>query len=146
MSLGPSGASFLRDRCERGQIDHVECKPEPTNNSAVGTLDRPPMQAYFEATMRKLMDERAEQDRRKASHHPTAPSEIESPDMPDIEMESVGSRHSGLGEYDPDDLTAEIRRPQVTTAELAGNGGNTIQRMRVSAISDLKEFSGIDKD
>ena len=71
-----------------------------------------------------------------------APSEVESPDMPDIEMESVGSRHIRLGKYDPDDLTAGIRRPQVATAELAGKVGNTIQRMRVSAISDLEELSG----
>jgi len=47
MSLGPSGASFLRDRCERVQIDQVECKPEPTNNGGVGYPRSPTYAGIF---------------------------------------------------------------------------------------------------
>ena len=65
-----------------------------------------------------------------------------SANIPDVDMESVGSRHSRR-EYDPDNLIAdEPRRPQVATAEI----GLIIQRIRVSAIYDLKEFSGKDND
>ena len=65
------------------------------------------------------------------------------PNIPDVEMKSVGSRHSQTEEYDADDLwAAEPRRLQVATTESNANMGTVIQRLQVSAISELKEFSG----
>ena len=62
-------------------------------------------------------------------------------------MESVQSRHSRPSEYDPDDLEIdEPRRPLVATTEATPGGGISTQRIRVSAISDLKEFAGKDHD
>ncbi|CAI5746607.1 unnamed protein product [Peronospora destructor] len=68
-------------------------------------------------------------------------------------MESVGSHytggshHSRPSEYDPDDLQIdEPRRPAVATTEAVTGSGMTTQRIRVSAISDLKEFAGKEHD
>ena len=57
------------------------------------------------------------------------------------------SREVGSPEYDPDDLGIdEPRRPLVSTAGLSAGGGIVTQRMRVSAITELKEFVGKDND
>uniref|UniRef100_A0AAV1V3L9 Uncharacterized protein n=1 Tax=Peronospora matthiolae TaxID=2874970 RepID=A0AAV1V3L9_9STRA len=71
--------------------------------------------------------------------------------MPNVEMESVGSdiyQHiHEAAEYDPDDLwMSEPRRPQVAATGATTGGGNTTQRIRISAISELKEFSGKDRE
>ncbi|CAI5724998.1 unnamed protein product [Peronospora effusa] len=63
-------------------------------------------------------------------------------------MESAGSRQSRPNNYDPDDLGLEdLRRPQVASAAgTVPNGGVATQRIRMSAIADLIEFTGRDKD
>ncbi|ETM02937.1 hypothetical protein L917_00752 [Phytophthora nicotianae] len=59
-------------------------------------------------------------------------------------MESVGSDH---GEYDPDDLDlpASCQATVATAATTTGLPAIT-PRIRVSAMSELKEFSGKDDD
>ena len=67
--------------------------------------------------------------------------------MPDTDMESADSHHSRAHAYDPDDLDLDdLRRPQVATTEATTGGGFATQRLRMSAIADLKEFSGRDHD
>ena len=57
-------------------------------------------------------------------------------------MESVGSHHTRSNHYDMEDL----RRPLVANAEISPSGGIAPQRIRMSAIADLKEFTGRDTD
>ncbi|CAI5718029.1 unnamed protein product [Peronospora effusa] len=68
-------------------------------------------------------------------------------DIPDVEMELVGSRHSRSNIGGPLDLGFEdLRRPLVAAAEAMQSGGFTTQRIRVSAIANLKKFTGRDRD
>ena len=72
-------------------------------------------------------------------------------DMPDANMESVKSNTYDQirqrAEYDLDDLwMAEPRRPQVATTSLTTGASSVIQRIRNSAISELKEISGKDQE
>ncbi|OWY93680.1 hypothetical protein PHMEG_00036840, partial [Phytophthora megakarya] len=71
----------------------------------------------------------------------------------DVDMESVGTPDLASWEYDPDDLGIPSSsghnpgRAAVTTAAIgSGNSPSLIQRVRISAISDLKEFTGKDMD
>ncbi|OWZ11408.1 reverse transcriptase [Phytophthora megakarya] len=63
-------------------------------------------------------------------------------------MESIRSSDRGSNwEYDPDDIDFPVpAQAAVTTAASGSTGSTTIQRVRISAISDLKEFSGRDPD
>ncbi|OWZ01850.1 hypothetical protein PHMEG_00026691 [Phytophthora megakarya] len=68
-------------------------------------------------------------------------------------MESVDTPDLDSWEYDPDDLGIprssghNFGRAAVATAAISsGNPSSLIQRVRISAISDLKEFSGKDMD
>ncbi|CAI5716895.1 unnamed protein product [Peronospora effusa] len=59
-------------------------------------------------------------------------------------MESVGSTHD---EYDPDDLAFPMNSARATVdAATAGGPPTVVPHIRVSASSDLKEFSGRDHD
>ena len=59
----------------------------------------------------------------------------------------MGSRHSQSREYDPDNLSVyKPRRPLVAAAEATADAGIVTQRIRVSAITELKEFAGKDND
>ncbi|KAG3101485.1 hypothetical protein PI125_g14448 [Phytophthora idaei] len=67
----------------------------------------------------------------------------------DVEMESVGEVDLAdlHEEFDPDDLDFPSPSPAVVVATVSGGGGSSmIQRVRISAISDLKEFTGKDQD
>ncbi|OWZ04611.1 LOW QUALITY PROTEIN: hypothetical protein PHMEG_00023458 [Phytophthora megakarya] len=70
----------------------------------------------------------------------------------DIDMESVGTLDPHSCEYDPDDLGISsssghtFGRGAVATAAIGPGGSSLIQRVRISAISDLKEFTGKDMD
>ena len=72
-------------------------------------------------------------------------------DKPDVDMESVESNTYDQihqeAKYDPDGLwMAEPRRPQFAATGLT-NGANSVnQRIRTSAISELKKFSGTDRE
>ena len=70
---------------------------------------------------------------------------------PDVDMESVESNTYDQihqeAEYDPDDLWMfEPRRPQVAATGVTNGANSVIQRIRASAISELKEFSGTDRE
>ncbi|OWY92601.1 hypothetical protein PHMEG_00038331 [Phytophthora megakarya] len=63
-------------------------------------------------------------------------------------MESIRSSDRGFNwEYDPDDIDFPAPAPAAVATAASGSTGSTmIQRVRISAISDLKEFSGKDPD
>ncbi|CAI5747154.1 unnamed protein product [Peronospora destructor] len=149
MSLGPSGSSFLRDRMVQhgteAKLPSIKTEPHlmiaPANVSNFGPEQ---MQAFFNAAMEKFMEEQKAKER-SIIRGVNTPRKSEGRDYPDVEMKSMGSHytggshHSRPSEYDPDDLQIdEPRRPAVATT----GGGMTTQRIRVSAISDLKEFAG----
>uniref|UniRef100_A0AAV1UQP4 Uncharacterized protein n=1 Tax=Peronospora matthiolae TaxID=2874970 RepID=A0AAV1UQP4_9STRA len=112
---------------------------------------------YFNSAIKRYeADQRtAQRMNRQPNRHPDRrtffqPSH-ESHDMPDVEMESVESdtyqqiQHGA--EYDPDDLwMPEPRRPHVAATGVTTGGGSITQRIRISAISELKEFSGKDRE
>ena len=68
--------------------------------------------------------------------------------VPDVIVESAGSCPGGLiNNYEiPDTDLDELRRPLVAAAGILPGDGPTTQRIRMSAIADLKEFNGRDKD
>jgi hypothetical protein len=63
-------------------------------------------------------------------------------------MESAGSQdHPEHWEYDTDDLDmGSTRRTATTAAAIAPTGSLAVQRVKISAVSDLKEFTGKDHD
>ncbi|OWY96574.1 hypothetical protein PHMEG_00033132 [Phytophthora megakarya] len=66
----------------------------------------------------------------------------------DVEMESIrSSDHGSRWEYDPDDVDFfTAAQATVATAATGSTGSTMFQRVRISAISDLKEFTGKDQD
>ncbi|KAG3057956.1 hypothetical protein PI125_g25309, partial [Phytophthora idaei] len=97
------------------------------------------LQRYFEAGMSRFLTEQgmttAKPATREAGH----------PGSQDVEMESVGEVDLAdlHEEFDPDDLNFPSPSHAVVVAMTGGGGGSSmIQRVRISAISDLKEFTG----
>ena len=164
MSLGPSGGMFLKDKIGQAKIDAFkgQTKSDMLQRSA-GTRTRlddqeeGDLSRYFNSAIKKYeADQRtAQRMNRQPSRHPDRRTFLqpshESQDMPDVEMESVESDtyqqiHHGA-EYDPDDLwMPEPRRPHVAATGVTTGGGSITQRIRISAISELKEFSGKDRE
>ena len=67
--------------------------------------------------------------------------------MPDIDMESVGSRPKGSHDYGHEHREQGGKRlPHVATAGAAESGGLSNQRIRMSAMAEMKEFSGREKN
>ena len=164
MSLGPSGGVFLKDRIGQAKIDTFkeQAKIDSQLRSA-GTLtglddqEEGDLSRYFNMAMKKHEAEQRATQRmsRQPSRDPdrrTFPQPSEKIyDKPDVDMESVESNtydqiHQGA-EYDPDDLwMAEPRRLQVAATGVTKGANPAIQRIRTSAISELKEFSGTDRE
>uniref|UniRef100_A0AAV1VKB8 Retrotransposon gag domain-containing protein n=1 Tax=Peronospora matthiolae TaxID=2874970 RepID=A0AAV1VKB8_9STRA len=112
---------------------------------------------YFNSAMKKYeVDQRtAQRMNRQPNRYPDRRTLLQpshkSLDMPDVEMESVGSdiyQHiHEAAEYDPDDLwMPEPRRPHVAATGATTGGGSITHRIRISAISELKELSGKDRE
>ncbi|GMF33489.1 unnamed protein product [Phytophthora fragariaefolia] len=99
------------------------------------------MQSFFDAAMERFLKEQ-----QASSNMPAAAREPADPKLSgaqDVDMKSVGSAHSHLSEYDPDDLNVDVpARAAVAATDSSGAGTVLATRIRVSAISDLKEFSG----
>ncbi|OWZ01918.1 hypothetical protein PHMEG_00026618 [Phytophthora megakarya] len=141
MSLGPSGAKYLRsranrpdqrsaspnraperpDRQEEGQIPAGRATPTTNSTGSSNRLDE-----YFQMAMNRSLKEQSL---------------------------SVGTPAPHPWEYDPNDLGVPSSsgqnsgRATVATAAIgSGSSSPLIQRVRISAISDLKEFTGKDMD
>ncbi|OWY91015.1 hypothetical protein PHMEG_00040576, partial [Phytophthora megakarya] len=150
MSLGPSGAKYLRSRVNRsdqrptalGQTPEKLDQPKgrqipagrttPTTDST-GSSNK--LDEYFQMAMNRFL---------KEQHLATAHTQ-------DVDMESVGTPDLDSWEYDPDDRGIPSSsgrnsgRAAVATAAIgSGNSSSLIQRVRISAISDLKELTGKD--
>ena len=98
------------------------------------------MQTFFNAAMTRFL-----QEQRSTRSPPPRP--IATADVPDVEMESVESHADQQDEYDPDDLSiGNSRRPAVAATGTITGALGAATKIRVSAISDLKEFSGRDGD
>ncbi|POM61279.1 LOW QUALITY PROTEIN: hypothetical protein PHPALM_29726, partial [Phytophthora palmivora] len=100
------------------------------------------MQKYFEAAMSRFLAEQRETIMDQGA------VKVRDPGSQDVDMESVRSEHSASRwEYDPDDIDFPMAaRATVATATTGSAGSTMIQRVRISAISDLKEFTEKDQD
>ncbi|POM69474.1 Hypothetical protein PHPALM_14234 [Phytophthora palmivora] len=148
MSLGPSGTSMLEARSKiqrRNQPRSGRSRTIPpsedqitaatTSDASSGTLQPYRTMSRFLAEQRgPIMDQGA--------------TKIQDPGSQDVDMESVRSEHSTTRwEYDPDDIDfPTAARATVATATTGSAGSTMIQIVRISAISDLKEFTGKDQD
>ncbi|POM60970.1 hypothetical protein PHPALM_30090, partial [Phytophthora palmivora] len=116
---------------------HHKITAATTSDSSSGTL-----QMYFEAAMSRFLAEQ------RGPIIDQGAAKVQDPGSQDVDMESVRSEHStSRWRYDPDDIdfpTAARATVAATTTESAG--ATMIQRIRISAISDLKEFTGKDQD
>ncbi|OWZ15372.1 hypothetical protein PHMEG_00010993 [Phytophthora megakarya] len=149
MSLGPSGAKYLKARVNRP--DQRPARPSqtpeklirqekrqipagrttPTTNST-GSSNR--LDKYFQMAMNRFLKEQSLVT-------------VQPPPLgtQDIDMESVGTSDLHSWEYDPDDLGIPSSsghtsgRATVATTTIGSGGPNL-------AISDLKEFTGKDMD
>ncbi|KAE8892531.1 hypothetical protein PF003_g23166 [Phytophthora fragariae] len=148
MSLGPSGAAMLQARAA-GDLSVKAPTPRPTEVTSSRASPRTPpqdpansLESYFQAAMSRFLSERPEMrtPRQRAIHSKIGER--------DVDMESVVSQdHPELWEYDPDDLDiGATRRTAATAAVVAPTGSPAVQRVEISAISDLKEFTGKDRD
>ena len=115
------------------------------------------MQGYLQKYLEEAR-ERVRQDQRERAYQAIYPSQRIKPARaherytPDVEMESVRSSISRLDVLDPDDSDPDDsgqegrRHAMVATTETLQNGGGIPQRIRVSAMTELKEFRGKDRD
>ncbi|OWY96621.1 hypothetical protein PHMEG_00033068 [Phytophthora megakarya] len=157
MSLGPSGAKYLRSRVNRPDQrpagpSRTPEKPDQQENRQIpagritpttdptGSSNK--LDEYFQMAMNRFLKEQSLVT-------------VQPPPLgtQDIDMESVGTQDLDSWEYDPDDLGIpnssghNSGRAAVATAAIgSGNSSSLIQRVRISVISDLKEFTGKDMD
>ncbi|GMF26564.1 unnamed protein product [Phytophthora fragariaefolia] len=143
MSLGASGAAMLqvRSQIQQGEKSKPRSKRQPmasvdpttsTSDTSAGRLE-----TYFQAAMSRFLKEQ------QALPSPPTPTGIQNPRSQDVEMESTGSPDlDPHWEYDPDDIDVPTTdRAAMATMTTGSTGYTMIQRVRISAISDLKEFS-----
>uniref|UniRef100_A0AAV1T405 Uncharacterized protein n=1 Tax=Peronospora matthiolae TaxID=2874970 RepID=A0AAV1T405_9STRA len=115
------------------------------------------MQGNLQSYLTEAM-ERFQQDQRELMYQAIYPSQRIKPAIiretytPDVEMESVRSYISLSDCVDPEDADTddsgqdERRRAMVANTETFKKGGGIPQRIRVSAMTELKRFSGKDRD
>ncbi|OWY96977.1 hypothetical protein PHMEG_00032608, partial [Phytophthora megakarya] len=140
MTLGPSGEEMLRGPQANNKPDRSSHEPTPMVAPIVTSTRPEQMQTFFNAVMSRYLKEiQTEGLTPMAGRHTTTNQ--------DVEMESVESHHGSHGEYDPDNLSVDTSRQAViASAGAASAPSMTMPRIRVSAISELKEYSGKDHD
>ncbi|OWZ02247.1 LOW QUALITY PROTEIN: hypothetical protein PHMEG_00026225 [Phytophthora megakarya] len=135
MSLGPSGTSMLE---ARSKIRRSSPARSSRRDSGVAPTDQV---TVTESSDRSVGTLSKNEGRTKIQplHHQGSQ---------DVEMESIrSSDHGSRWEYDPDDVDwPTSAQATVATAATGATGSTMIQRARISAISDLKEFTGKDQD
>ncbi|OWZ12288.1 LOW QUALITY PROTEIN: hypothetical protein PHMEG_00014577 [Phytophthora megakarya] len=151
MSLGPSGASILEARSKIRRpspirASHRDNGSAPTDQStatessdrSVGTL-----QKLFNAAMGRYLAEEREANKDPATTQPQHQG------SQDVEMESIRSFDRGsCWECDPENVNfpTSAQATAAATAAAVSTSSTMIQRVRISTISDLKEFTGKDQD
>uniref|UniRef100_M4BNQ2 Uncharacterized protein n=1 Tax=Hyaloperonospora arabidopsidis (strain Emoy2) TaxID=559515 RepID=M4BNQ2_HYAAE len=148
---GPKWAVHLRDR-----VGTIKIEPRSTTARAKGETylnTQGHQQAYLEEAMGHF-----QQERRERAYQAIYPyqriktSNVQEAYTLDVEMKSVRSHRSRSDFLDPEDVDPddsgqeERRRAMVATAEKLQNDGEIPQLIRVSAMTELKEFSGKDRD
>ncbi|OWZ04394.1 hypothetical protein PHMEG_00023714 [Phytophthora megakarya] len=146
MSLGSSGASMLdarskirrssparSSRRDNGSTPTDQATATESSDRSVGTL-----QKFFNAAMYRYLAEEREENKDPASTRPQHQG------SQDVEMQSIrSSDHGSRWEYDLNDVDFPTSAQATVATAAAGSTGSTlIQRVRISAISDLKEFTG----
>ncbi|OWY92409.1 hypothetical protein PHMEG_00038608, partial [Phytophthora megakarya] len=123
---GPSQTPEKPDRQEERQIQAGRTTPTTNSTGSSNRLDE-----YFQVAMNRFMKE-----------HNLVTVQLPPLRTQDIDMESVGTPdpHS----WDSSGHTSG--RVAVATAAIGPGGSSQIQMVRISAISDLKVFTGKDMD
>ncbi|KAG2994699.1 hypothetical protein PC121_g21046 [Phytophthora cactorum] len=147
LSRNPARSSTSRSRSTPDRT-HLSLPQTPSSTTGQTATARSSdtssgsLQRYFEAVMSRFLAEQgmatAKPATREAGH----------PGSQDVEMESVGEVDLAdlHKESDPDDLNFPSPSLAAVVAMTGGGGGSSmIQRVRISAISDLKEFTGKDQ-
>ncbi|KAG4226784.1 hypothetical protein PC116_g24816 [Phytophthora cactorum] len=147
LSRNPARSSTSRSRSTPDRT-HLSLPQTPSSTTGQTATARSSdtssgsLQRYFEAVMSRFLAEQgmatAKPATREAGH----------PGSQDVEMESVGEVDLAdlHKEFDPDDLNFPSPYLAAVVAMTGGGGGSSmIQRVRISAISDLKEFTGKDQ-
>ncbi|OWZ19976.1 hypothetical protein PHMEG_0005682 [Phytophthora megakarya] len=133
---GPSQTLEKPDRQQKRQIPAGRTTPTTNSTGSSNTLDE-----YFQMAMNRFLKEQSLVT-------------VQPPPLgtQDIDMESVGTSDPDSGEYDPDDLGIpsssghDSGRAAAATAVIGSGGSSMIQRVRIPAILDLKEFTEKDMD
>ncbi|POM58857.1 LOW QUALITY PROTEIN: Hypothetical protein PHPALM_36443 [Phytophthora palmivora] len=138
MTLGPSGSSMLHERKANARQNQPGTAYAPLNSDRIHT--------FFNAAMDRFLKEQ-----QTARTQPMTQPQTDPRGMTDVEMESVGSHSGYQGEFDPDDLSIDIPRPALVASAGVSSGnqaraGVAAPHIRVSAISELKEFLGKEND
>ncbi|KAE8902036.1 hypothetical protein PF005_g8389 [Phytophthora fragariae] len=154
MSLGPAGAAMLHARSKVSRrtparpkakkTSGAVCKPTASSanlviatDNATTSTDR--MESYFQAAMSRFLREQ------QISMQNLAARALPNPGNRDVEMESAGweDLERLQWEYEPDDLAPlPAAAPAAVATAAVGSSESTL--IRISAISDLKEFTGKD--
>ncbi|KAE8991161.1 hypothetical protein PR001_g21307, partial [Phytophthora rubi] len=158
MSLSPAGAAMLHARSKVSRQKPARAKAKKTSGAVSKPTTSSPhlvittddaatstnkMESYFQAAMSRFLREQ------QISMPNLAARTLPNPGTRDVEMESAGSDDLERlqWEYDPDDLDLPAAAPAaVATAAVGSSESTLIQRVRISAISDLKEFTGKDQN
>ncbi|KAG6606579.1 Eukaryotic/viral aspartic protease, active site [Phytophthora cinnamomi] len=122
MSLGPSGASMLQARSKAQRPDHPRSGSRKQTAKQADQVTTATGSGSDESTGRLESYFQAVMSRFLREQQTTAPQAIQNPESQDVDMESTKSQDPDHSHWD------------------------RIQRVRISAISDLKEFSGKDQD
>ncbi|OWY93832.1 LOW QUALITY PROTEIN: hypothetical protein PHMEG_00036619 [Phytophthora megakarya] len=124
-------------RRDNGSAPTHQAAATESSDRSVGTL-----QKFFNAAMDRYLAEEREVNKDPASTRPQHQG------SQGVEIDSIrSSDHGSRWEYDPDDVDVPISAQATVATAAAGSTGSTmIQRVRISAISDLKEFTGKDQD
>ncbi|OWY93569.1 hypothetical protein PHMEG_00036986, partial [Phytophthora megakarya] len=140
MTLGPSGEEMLRDHQANNKPGRSSHEPTPMAAPTVTSRTPEQMPSFFNAAMNRYLKEtQTEGLTPMAGRHTTTNQ--------DVEMESVESHHGSHGEYDPDNLSVDTpRQAVIASAGATSAPSTTTPPIRVSAISELKEYSGKDHD
>ncbi|OWZ16160.1 hypothetical protein PHMEG_00010091 [Phytophthora megakarya] len=150
MSLGPSGASMLEARSkirrsssarssgrDNGSAPTDQATATESSDRSVGTL-----QKFFNAAMDRYLAEEREANKGPAATQPQHQG------SQDVEMESIRPSDRGSRwEYDSDEVDFLMSAQATLATNASGSIGSTmIQRVRISAISNFKEFTSKDQD
>ncbi|POM60947.1 hypothetical protein PHPALM_30120, partial [Phytophthora palmivora] len=142
MSLGPSGSSMLEARSKIQRRNQPISDRSRTIPASEDQITAATTSDASSGTLQKFLAEQ------RGSIIDQGAAKVQDPGSQDVDMESVRSEHSTTQwEYDPDDIDfPTAARATVATATTGSAGSTMIQRVRISAISDLKEFMGKDQD